>query len=176
MKPIHTERLLLIPLSLPQLEICLYSARTLAGSLGIPIVSQIFEGPAELAIKMKIAKMDAAPRTRHPWFTYWLIVIKEQKTGVGLVGFKGSPDESGVEIGYGIYERYQRQGFMTEAVKALAAWAFNDPGCFTITATGVLKSNKGSQKVLNKAGFTETAVHDNSVDFKLDRMEASKEQ
>jgi ribosomal-protein-alanine N-acetyltransferase len=175
MKPINTERLLLIPLSLPQLEISLYSARTLADSLGIPIVSQIFEEPAEHAIKMKVAKMDAVPRNQHPWFTYWLIVIKEKITGAGLVGFKGSPDENGVtEIGYGIDERYQRQGYMTEAVKALIEWAFNHPECLAITATGVLKNNRGSQKVLKKAGFTEVAFHDTSLDYKLERMEVFK--
>ncbi len=176
MKPIHTQRLLLIPLSLPQLEISQYSARTLADSLGISIVSQIFEGPAEHAIKMKVAKMNAVPRNLHPWFTYWLIVIKEYKTGAGLVGFKGYPDEKGVtEIGYGIDERYQRQGYMTEAVKALIGWAFSHPECMTITATGVLKSNKGSQKVLTKTGFTEIAVHDNFLDYKLDQKDAPKE-
>lgn len=175
MKPVHTDRLLLIPLSLPQLEISLYSPRTLAENLGVPIVSRIFEGVAERAIKMKVEKMTAAPRIQHSWFTYWLIVIKEKNTGVGLVGYKGIPDENGAsEIGYGIDERYQQQGYMTESVNALIKWAFSHPECLTITATGVLKTNKGSQKVLKNNGFIEIACHETTLDYKLDRPVSSQ--
>ena len=129
-KPLTSPRLVLIPLSLPQLEISLHSVKTLSANLGFPIKKAIFEDAAERAIKMKIEKMEAAPRELHPWFTYWIIVHKEDAIGIGLIGFKGTPDENGsVEIGYGIDEAYRRSGLMSEAVSSLVKWAFAHPEC-----------------------------------------------
>ena len=47
----------------------------------------------------------------HPWLTFWLIVINDQRVGAGMVGFKGAPNAAGEsEIGYGIDPVYRGQG------------------------------------------------------------------
>jgi GNAT superfamily N-acetyltransferase len=172
MKPIRTQRLFLIPLSRPQLETSLYSPRVLSNNLGVPLVSRMFEGAAEHAIKMKIKIMDSLSPSQNHWVTYWVIVILKENIGVGLAGFKGIPDENGsVEIGYAIDELYRRKGYMTEAVKALVDWAFTQPDCNAITALGVLPKNIGSHKVLKKVGFIEIKSTPEAIDYQLVRNE-----
>lgn len=106
----------------------------------------------------------------HPWQTYWLIVLRDENIGVGLVGFKGKPDAAGeVEIGYGIDPVYQGKGYMTEAVGALVKWAFAHQECKAITAHEVRVDNYPSQKVLVKNGFIETNETGTAIDFILRR-------
>ena len=55
------------------------------------------------AIGVKIGKMGQSPEGDHPWYTYWLLLEKRENIGIGLVGFKGPPDQDQqVEVGYGI--------------------------------------------------------------------------
>lgn len=170
MLTLSSDRLILHALTLEQLEIGLVSIRTLAGSIGVPIVSRLFDGVVERAVTMKIEKMNGAPRDTHPWFTYWLIVLREEKVGAGLVGYKGVPNEQGeVEIGYGLDELYQRRGYMTEAVNTLNAWAFSHPNVLAITAAHVLARNFASQKVLVKSGFKEISTDAESINYILPR-------
>jgi len=165
---LDSKRLVLNPLSLEQLETALVSIRMLAGSMGVPIVSRLLGGTVERAVTMKIEKMHSIPREKHPWFTYWLIVLKEEKIGAGLVGYKGSPNENGeVEIGYGIDEQYQRCGYMTEAVNTLNEWAFAHSEVRAITATRVLVKNFASQKVLIKTGFSEISSDSDFINYIL---------
>ena len=56
-----------------------------------------------VAINLKLEIMAGIDRADYPWITYWLMVLKENQTGMGMLGFKGIPDQDGqVEIGYGI--------------------------------------------------------------------------
>jgi len=167
---IQTERLELIPLTLQQLETGLVSIKQLSADLDLPLVSDLFSEDAERAVRMKIAKMHKASALVHTWFTYWLIVIKKEGIGAGLVGFKGTPDKTGaVEIGYGINSIFQNRGYMTEAVSAMITWAFNHPECKKITATGVIQGNLASRKVLVKNGFEEKKSDPAGVDYELVR-------
>ncbi|MCL2772466.1 MAG: GNAT family N-acetyltransferase [Oscillospiraceae bacterium] len=62
------------------------------------------------------------------------------------------PIEKGVEIGYFISERYQNNGYATEAVKSFVKWA--KPALNLNTIYGdAKKSNIASWKALEKAGF-----------------------
>jgi RimJ/RimL family protein N-acetyltransferase len=72
---------------------------------------------------------------------------------VGSGGFKGRPDPDGsVEIGYSMVEEFQGRGYATEAVRALAAWAFAHPGVSQVVAE-TMPGNTGSLRVLEKIGF-----------------------
>jgi [ribosomal protein S5]-alanine N-acetyltransferase len=174
---ISTLRLKLYPLTLNHLKTGLHSINELSSGINIPLVPTLISGVVQKAVKMKIEKMEKEPVELHNWFTYWLIIIKADNIGIGLVGFKGSPDSAGsVEIGYGLDENFRGQGFMSEAVKALLAWAFSHSDCNNVTATNVLKTNFASQKVLRNNQFivkTETQEVMNFIlpkqDFKPDR-------
>lgn len=152
---ITTLRLELHPLSMNQLMLGLTSINDLSDSLAIPLEADLFEGVVQRAVTLKIEKMKTASVETHDWFTYWMIVLKEENIGVGLAGFKGIPDPSGsVEIGYGLNEKYRANGYMSESVRALVQWAFEHENCTKVTATSVLVSNLASQKVLKNAGFS----------------------
>lgn len=148
---ILTDRLTLIPLGLHQLQFCLNNISLLESELGFPIARDFFTDRVRRAIGMKIEKMKNADVHQHAWFTYWLIVIKEEKIGAGMLGFKGYPNgEGSTEIGYGIDTAYQNKGYMSEAVQALMDWAFTHPFCKVITATEV--ENPASSRLLEKLG------------------------
>ncbi len=171
METLSTQRLRLVPLSLSNLRCSLTSLADLSVEVGLPISTSLLEGAANRAVRMKIEKMGLLPPEVHLWYTYWLIVIREENIGAGMVGFKGLPNAKGeVEIGYGIDPVFRQKGYMSEAVQAIAQWAFSHPECKAITASGVLVGNLGSQKVLEKCGFTQTDFQDGKIDYILRRV------
>lgn len=167
---LETERLHLLALTSDQLALALDAPERLEQELGISFSREQFSDPVRRAIGMKLSRMPAVDEALHPWYTYWLIVIAAESYGAGMAGFKGEPDkESVVEIGYGIDEAYRCQGFMTEAVRALIAWAFADPACREVTAQGVLRSNVSSQRVLIKAGLQVCGEDAETQDWRLEK-------
>ncbi len=88
------------------------------------------------------------------WYAIWMIELKDG-THIGELCFKGLDSDGVVEIGYGIVEKYQEHGYATEAVKAISAWAFQEPKVTAIEAETEDK-NIASKKVLEKCGFVFT--------------------
>jgi RimJ/RimL family protein N-acetyltransferase len=146
-----TRRLRLVPLTFAQLELCLTDLPALEAGLGLPVSREVLTERVRGSIRKKIEKMSVMDEMRHPWQTYWLIIITEEDFGAGLAGFKGYPDKSGSsEIGYGIDPAYRNKGYMSEAVDVLVAWALQHPFCKRVTATTV--ENPASRRVLEKLG------------------------
>jgi len=77
----------------------------------------------------------------------------EPALAIGGCGFKGLPDSNGtVEIGYSVLEEHQRRGYASEAIGALVAWAFAQPGVRRVVAE-TYPELIGSLGVLRKLGF-----------------------
>lgn len=166
-----TNRLEIQALTLQQLEIGISSLDELSNLLNLSLVPNLFEGIVQRAVNMKIQKMKIAPVELHEWYTYWLIVIKREEVGVGLAGFKGSPDQNGsVEIGYGLFESYRGKGYMSEAVQALIDWAFLHSECNKVTATDVLKNNYASQKTLLHSGFNLDSQSPKGLNYSISKQ------
>lgn len=92
---------------------------------------------------------------QHPdqwqWYAMWMIELRDG-THIGDLCFKGLDASGMVEIGYGILEEYQGQGYATEAVGAAVLLALQQPGVSRVEAeTG--PDNQASQRVLEKCGF-----------------------
>lgn len=148
---VSTRRLQLIPLNVDQLELALQNIEALETLLNLVIMRPWITDRVCHAIGMKIDKMRKADSSQHDWLTYWLIVVREENVGAGMLGFKGFPDENGsTEIGYGIDQAYQGKGYMREAVQVLIDWAFAHPFCKVITASEV--KNPASRRLLEKVG------------------------
>jgi len=92
------------------------------------------------------AKADAAG------WNLWLCVRREPRELVGNAGFKGSPKSGLVEMGYSMLEAHQRNGYCTEAVRALIAWAFGHHEVQTVIAH-TLPGLESSIRVMEKCGF-----------------------
>ena len=119
--------------------------------LGLLIDESVIDPNVTRAIGMKLEKMKELPLNEHLWQTYWLIIVRAENIGTGLVGFKSRPNDDGLtEIGYGISPLFQNKGYMSEAVQALVNWAFEHSNCNGVTATTV--TNPASNRLLEKLG------------------------
>lgn len=148
---LQTSRLLIVPLTLPQLQLCHTNLSALEAELGLSISRDVLTKRVQRAIRMKLKRMAATDVSQHPWQTYWLVIVSEVNFGAGLAGFKGVPNENGsTEIGYGIDPAYQNKGYTSEAVRALVEWALQHPFCRVVTATTV--ENLASRRLLEKLG------------------------
>lgn len=97
---------------------------------------------------------------QHPdqwdWYAIWIIELSDG-THIGDLCFKGLDSNGVAEIGYGILEEYQGQGYATEAVKAALRWAFQNPNVTAIEAE-TDANNAASKRVLEKCGFIANGI------------------
>jgi tRNA-Thr(GGU) m(6)t(6)A37 methyltransferase TsaA len=164
MRKLESERLLLYPLSSQQLTKLLNQPESLVQELGFPIAKSIIDANVQRAIQMKLDAAGSLDENEWLWKTYWLIKIKHQDFGAGLIGFKGKSDHGGyVEIGYGIDESDRNKGYMTEAVQLMLDWAFEKPECNCVMATTVI--NPASERVLQKLHFINVARSEKSSNW-----------
>jgi ribosomal-protein-alanine N-acetyltransferase len=165
---LDTERMHLILLTRDELEAYLSGGKQ-PPSRADAISREILTETLRRAIGMKLEKLARAPSEDHPWISYWLMRLKTDGYGIGMLGFKGIPDREGqVEIGYGIDPSYQNQGLTTEAAVALIAWAFRDPRCRRIIAPDTRKDNPASNRVLQKVGMRIYQETDQALSWCLD--------
>ena len=103
------------------------------------------------------------------FYTYWLIINNNTNEIIGRIGFKDIPNQMGeIEIGYGTHTNYRSKGFMTEALKAITNWGFNQsilPIKKIIAQTK--EDNIPSQKVLIKAGYVYKKQIDKLYNFEI---------
>ncbi|MBW9157787.1 GNAT family N-acetyltransferase [Clostridium sp. FP2] len=162
-KVLESERLLLMPLSFNELS---YISNNEINNIETIIELEAISNFVKSAILKKLDKMQNISEDIHEWYTYWLIINKDNQTGIGFIGFKGLLNENGYsEVGYSISTNYRKQKLMTEALEALVKWACGFRECKGIIAR-VLKTNVGSNKVLNNCNFkvdSSTAQEDNYI-------------
>ncbi|MEV5281000.1 GNAT family N-acetyltransferase [Streptomyces sp. NPDC051994] len=94
----------------------------------------------------------AAGRHLPGWGAY-VMVRTEDDRAIGGIGFHGPPEDGRVEVGYDLAESARGQGYATESLRALTAWALAQPDVETVYAT-TDADNTASQRVLERAGFT----------------------
>ena len=90
------------------------------------------------------------------WYAIWL-VTRHDGVQVGDLSFKGLNEDGSVEIGYGIKEEFQGQGYATEAVMAAVDWALKQDGVLCVEAE-TEPDNAASQRVLAKCGFVPSGI------------------
>ena len=90
------------------------------------------------------------------WYAAWIMETKDG-TQVGDLCFKGLRENGTAEIGYGILEAFQGQGYATEAVQAACRWAFGHAELKSLEAE-TEAGNAASQRVLAKCGFCATGT------------------
>jgi ribosomal-protein-alanine N-acetyltransferase len=85
-----------------------------------------------------------------PWIGYY---AKENNELVGCAGFKGQPVNGMIEIAYGAFEQYRKQGVGTKICKLLVGLALKADPAVKITAR-TLPENNFSTRILEKNNFT----------------------
>ncbi len=149
----NTDRLYLIPLMLDDLRKGMVDRRGMAAGLGLdPELEQLDETMQHI-YSVKARNIERDPE-HYLFYTYWQMVLKEERKIVGEIGFKGIGAEGEVEVGYGTEEGFRGKGYMTEALRGLLKWAFSQKQIKLNAVTATTdRSNLASQKVLLKAGL-----------------------
>lgn len=116
---------------------------------------------AETDTELKAAYMEMLDGClRYPdqweWYAMWMIELQDG-THIGDLCFKGLDANGVAEIGYGILEEYQGQGYATKAVKAVVIWALKQPAVTRVEAE-TEPDNRASQRVLEKCGFLPSGI------------------
>lgn len=167
LESIHTERLILIPVTYPiTSDLALGNTRKLE-ELGLltngrwprtdtldilPFVNQAFEVNPEAT-----------------GFEFWMMVLRDSMTIIGDIGFHGIPDDQGtVEIGYGLIEEEQRKGYGFEALQAMIDWATSQEQVTAVRAD-CLSTNVPSIRILEKAGLKRTHRDRNMIYWELEK-------
>ncbi len=150
---IETERLIIKPLSYEQLIQYAVCDQSLEKSLGVEQSSRTISEELKEALEQTILPAVADGSKNYLFNTLWTAISKTGNCMVGDLCIMGEPDEKGeIEIGYGIYEECQKQGFMTEMLGGIIKWAESQPIVRCIKAS-TNKTNKASYRVLEKNRF-----------------------
>lgn len=151
---IQTERLVLLPATVEHFEAAKKGNRVLQSSLGFEVPAS---WPPDLldndALQFTIDRL-TEDETQSEWLMYFVCLraYGEPRLLVGGAGYKGSPTNGVVEIGYGIVGDHQRNGYATEATLGLVRNAFLNASVTRVIAE-TLPFLEPSIGVLRKAGF-----------------------
>ena len=164
-KVLRTDRLELVPMTLPLIEAIMAGERRTAETLAGARFPAVWPGKqlVEQAFSASLAAIRSNPEIR-----LWgdrLVILPSDEYGerriVGSVIFHGYPTGGphgralprGIaEVGYGIDAQYQRIGIATEATRAAVHWALEQDGVEAVQAV-TFTLNKSSRRVLEKLGM-----------------------
>lgn len=164
---IETERLAIHPLSHAQLLKYIQNDGSLEAELGLTATIREMSPDLKDALESTILPNVADPTKNYLFSTLWSMISKSENRMVGDLCFIGQPDADGqIEIGYGTYELFQKQGFMTEAVAGMIGWAGGQSGVLSIFAA-TEKSNPASFSVLQKNGFKKAGETEDLFQWRL---------
>ncbi|WP_442600186.1 GNAT family N-acetyltransferase [Neobacillus sp. D3-1R] len=100
----------------------------------------------------------------------WGVFAKDSSELMGTLGYhyiRRTTDEFIAEIGFDLAKRYWGKGIMSEAIREVIAYGFNQMGLTKIDAT-VEPENQRSIQLMTKLGFTrEEELQDNLIYFYL---------
>lgn len=120
-------------------------------------VNRDFENPHGVITGEDLPRTNRVADVRqHPenirWY-YRMIVDRERNIAVGSVSFHGAPDARGmVEIGIGIADAEQGNGFASEALFGMWNWAAYQPSVRFLRYT-VSPTNAASMAIIKKFDF-----------------------
>jgi len=157
MQTIKTPRLSLEPITLEIVEAVLLDRREHVQRLANATLPSQWPGRAlvERAFCASLDRIRADPEAR-----LWgdrLMIRRDEGGGRRLVGsviFAGRPGDDGVaEIGYGVEQAMQGQGYASEAARAMVEWALAQRETRSVRAT-TMPFHRASIRVLERAGLT----------------------
>jgi ribosomal-protein-alanine N-acetyltransferase len=133
-EPVRTDRLDLTPMSGEVIDALIAGDGSRLGALTGARFRQPSPPPYMAdALPVVRDRLRARP-SEAPWWN-WLIVDRQSGEAVGSVAFGGPVNRDGaVLMGWAMYADYEGHGYATEAVRALVAWAFGQPGVREVRA------------------------------------------
>jgi RimJ/RimL family protein N-acetyltransferase len=158
-----TERLELHPMTLAIVEAVMLDRRDLAKQLIDAEMPERWPGRAlvERAFCASLESIRAHPE-RRLWGDRMMITRGPKRRVVGSVVFHGFPHDGIAEVGYGVDESMQKNGFAAEAAKAAVEWALSCEGVHAVRAT-TFPWHRASIRVLEKVGLAKVAEDEHDV-------------
>lgn len=171
-----TERLRLVPITLPMIEGVMRRDRAAAeAALDACMRDHGYHLPAcarfpdawpneELvarAFPLSIEEIRADPDTRL-WGDSLVLPLEGPPRVVGSVVFKGYPPDGIAEVAYGIEDSSRRQGLATEATRACVDWALQQDGIVSVQAT-TFPWHHASLGVIRRLGMVQCATRDHDI-------------
>jgi [ribosomal protein S5]-alanine N-acetyltransferase len=114
-------------------------------------------------LNLRLRQMRERPETQE-WFAYAVVLPNGERPMIGHAGFHGPPGVNArkaadaVEVGYTIFDPYRRNGYATEAVRALLGWATAEHGIQHFIAS-VSPENEPSLAIVRRLGFQKVGRH-----------------
>lgn len=128
---------------------------SLEDELGVLPTERIISPELQEALEQALLPGVAANESNYLYFTLWTIILKSENRIVGDLCFMGLPNENGeIEIGYGTYDGFRGNGYMTESVAGMIDWAKQQPEVKAIAAS-TDKTNVASYTILQKNEFVQ---------------------
>jgi RimJ/RimL family protein N-acetyltransferase len=123
---IETDRLVIELLTLAQLPLWVNNISLLEKNKNYKYDAEPIEGVFKDIINGQI-KIIEGNLGNYMYYSFWLIIRKSDRVVVGSMGYKNIPNkENEVEIGYGLGKKYERNGYMTEAIKGFCEFSFKN--------------------------------------------------
>ena len=150
---IETPRLILKPLTYEQLFKYLKNDNSLEAELNLNNTERSISPALKDALEEAILPDVSDKNKNYLYSTLWAVILRSENKMVGDLSFKGEPNEIGdIEIGYGTYDAFTNNGYMTEAVAGILKWAAAQPGIKQVIAASE-KANIASSRILEKNNF-----------------------
>jgi ribosomal-protein-alanine N-acetyltransferase len=162
---IHTARLELVSMPLAFMEALLAGDTAAAGEAVGAEVPDNLRGNLEDFLRYRLAQVRADPSIRR-WLGRAMVLTEPDgaRRVIGTIGFHGPPDDrERLEIGYSVQERYRRQGFAREAVRAMLDWAAGEHGIHRFIAS-ISPANEPSLALTRSFGFVRTGEQMDEID------------
>lgn len=174
MPALTTQRLRLVPITLPMIEGVMNRDKAAAeAALDAELRAQGFDAGAKFpeawpneelvarAFPFSLEAIRAAPETRL-WGDSLVIPLDDPSRVIGSVVFKGRPTDGIAEVGYGIEDGSRSLGFATEATLACVEWALQQDGIHAVHAT-TFPWHHASLGVIRKVGMEQCGTRDHDV-------------
>jgi RimJ/RimL family protein N-acetyltransferase len=161
---LFTPRLELRPITLGVVEAVMLGERARVEDIAGARLPEAWPGRAliERAFSVSLDAIRADPEKRL-WGDRLMVTRDAEARVVGSIVFHGRPGEDGLcEVGYGVEESSQRQGYATEGVGAAVAWALAQPETRVVQAA-TFGWHVPSLRVLAKTGFVQCGTRDHET-------------
>jgi RimJ/RimL family protein N-acetyltransferase len=161
---LFTQRLELRPITIGVVEAVMQGDRARVEEIAGARLPDAWPGRAliERAFSVSLDAIRADPDKRL-WGDRLMITREDEARIVGSIVFHGRPGEDGLcEIGYGVEEASQRQGYATEAVDAAVRWALAQRETRVVQAA-TFGWHVPSLRVLAKTGFVQAGTRDHET-------------
>lgn len=149
---LYTERLELTLLTPAQLELWVENIPELDRELHCTYAAEPMEGVFVEIVKKQIIKAQS-DLDNYLFYSFFFLIRKSDRVVVGSADFKNPPNQCGeVEIGYGLGNAFEHNGYMTEAVKSMCEFAESRNDISNVIAETDI-DGFASQRILERCGF-----------------------